>query len=327
MPLRVLWPHNFDPEKENSGVFMHLLVGAFEAKDVEIQTHYLGNLRHPWSAIRAATAVRRAALDSDVIHSQFGSACGLVSSACDNPKLLSIRGSDFYFLKQGPRWLRVHGKMANIMTRMSMERYDRLIVMSNRMKADVSNHVDEQKIDVIPDGIDMERFRPLPRQASRAALGFPEDLRPWVLLPTLQADNPIKRPELASEAVRHLRRRLPSVEFKLVSGVNHTQMPLLINASSVVLLTSVHEGWPNVIKEALACNVPFVATDVSDLWEVAAEESSCAIAPADPRALADALFRAIQMPRSESLRGRVAHMERCLIASRIHDVYRRVARS
>lgn len=324
MPLRVLWPHNFDPEKENSGVFMHLLADAFEIDDLYIQKHYLGNLRNPLSLLTAARALRKTASSFDVVHAQFGSACGLVSSAADAPRVLSLRGSDFYFIRHGPVWPQAHGRLANSMTLGSIGRYDRVIVMSRRMKSEVANYVDDCRVEVIPDGVDMQQFRPMPRDQARAMLGSPEDHRPWILLPMLYAGNPIKRPELASEAVRHLKQMVPDVEFKLVSGVSHAQMPLLVNASSAVLLTSTHEGWPNVIKESLSCNVPFVSTDVSDLREIAAEEESCRVVPADPRALADALRHTILMPRSDTLRQRVAHMEKGLVAGRIHEVYKQV---
>ena len=59
-----------------------------------------------------------------------------------------------------------------------------------------------------------------------------------------------------------------SVELLHVHDVDNSMIPFYLNAADLLLLTSVREGV-NVIKEAMACNCPFVATDVGDIREVA----------------------------------------------------------
>ena len=68
------------------------------------------------------------------------------------------------------------------------------------------------------------------------------------------------------------------------------------------------EGWPNAIKEALACNVPFVATDVSDLALIAHQDPDCWVVPPEPQALADALVCVLQRPRPTDLRRHLKSM-------------------
>lgn len=318
---RVLWTHNFDPAYPNSGVFMHVLAEAVRPGCAVVENQYLGNLRNPGNILRASRIVRDMAGNFDIVHAQFGSACGLASSAAEARKVLTLRGSDWYYLKEGPLSHRLHGRLAHGMTRLSLGRYDRIIVMSERMKVDVGRHFDASRITVIPDGIDLEKFRPVERCQARAALGESGNRRPWVLFPTLWTNNPIKRPALAAEAVRYLRRRVPDVEFRSISKFPHEKMPLLLSAGTVLLLTSTHEGWPNIVKEAMACNIPFVSTDVSDLKSIAACEPSCAVVPADPEAIADALYKAILHPASETLRGRAASMDKDMVASRVHSLY------
>jgi glycosyltransferase involved in cell wall biosynthesis len=320
--LRILWVHNFDPKQLNAGVFMGVLVDAMEAEGMPITLHYAGNLRNPANLVRAALRIRRLSDGFHIVHAQFGSACGLVATAAGSRKVLSLRGSDLYRLKLGPLFDRSHGLAARGMTLASLGRYDRILVMSNRMLADVSRHVDRAKVVVIPDGVDLDRFRPMPQVAAREALGCSHDVSPWVLFPTILANNPIKRPWLAVQAVEHARRQLPDLKLKIASGIAHIKMPIMINASSVVLMTSTHEGWPNSVKEALACNVPFVATDVSDLSAIARIEPSCSVADPDPVALGDAIVRAVEAGRSETLRRHVMCMAHTAIAKRVIDVYR-----
>jgi len=140
------------------------------------------------------------------------------------------------------------------MTRVGLGRFDSIVVMSERMRAEVRSYTRHDRVVVIPDGVDLDLFRPMERAAAREQLGFPHDSRPWVLFPTIQSRNPIKRPELAERAVEVARRLVPDLQLRVATGTPHEAMPLLMNAASVVLMTSVHEGWPNSVKEALACN-------------------------------------------------------------------------
>jgi teichuronic acid biosynthesis glycosyltransferase TuaC len=56
-----------------------------------------------------------------------------------------------------------------------------------------------------------------------------------------------------------------NVDLKVVYGVPHEKIPIFLNASEVLLLTSKSEGTPHTVKEALACNLPVVLTYVGDV--------------------------------------------------------------
>jgi glycosyltransferase involved in cell wall biosynthesis len=78
-------------------------------------------------------------------------------------------------------------------------------------------------------------------------------------------------------------------ELHELKGVPHDRVPEWINASSAVILTSLAEGSPNIVKEALACDVAVVSVDVGDVAERIAGIEGCSLAPADPAALAGRL--------------------------------------
>jgi hypothetical protein len=77
-----------------------------------------------------------------------------------------------------------------------------------------------------------------------------------LVLFTASHNNPRKRYDLAKEAVNALND--PSnVELIRVTETPYQLVPLYMNACDVLLLTSLHEGSPNVVKEALACTGMF----------------------------------------------------------------------
>jgi len=53
--------------------------------------------------------------------------------------------------------------------------------------------------------------------------------------------------------------------LKVVYNVKHEDIPLYLCASDVLISTSKWEGSLNIIKEAMACNLPIVTTDVGDV--------------------------------------------------------------
>src|SRR5947209_15669576 len=84
-----------------------------------------------------------------------------------------------------------------------------------------------------------------------------------------------------------------TAELKVASGLPQTAVVQYINASNALILPSVAEGSPNVVREAMACNVPVVATNVGDVAVVVAHTEGCSVCPHDADALADGLEKAL----------------------------------
>ena len=97
-----------------------------------------------------------------------------------------------------------------------------------------------------------------------------------------------------------------NAEMHILRGVSHEEVSIWFNASDVVLLTSLQEGSPNVIKEALACNVPIVSVAVGDVPERIDGIDGCHIALPDPHDLGGKLISV------RSRGGRIAGRERVL---------------
>jgi glycosyltransferase involved in cell wall biosynthesis len=296
-----------------------------QRQGANVDLHATGSLRGVTRMAAARRRVREKSAAYDLAHAQFGSACAVVTASARCRRVLTLRGTDLLGCDTGSAWYRLHGWAAQSMTRAALPKFDRVIVMSHRMCEELQRfHGRSYNVDVVPDGIDLVRFAPRDRQAARAQLGHDDDLRPWVVFASQRNNNPVKRPQLALAAFDAAARQRPELVLHSISGVPHEQIPLRMNAANVLLLTSTREGWPNVVKEALASNVPFVSTDVSDLGRIAAVEPSCVVMPADPEALAAGIIQSIDLQPSLSLRSHVEHMSLGRIAERLLAVYRAV---
>src|SRR5207245_2483062 len=94
-----------------------------------------------------------------------------------------------------------------------------------------------------------------------------------------------------------------------------------INASNVLILTSLHEGSPSGVKEPMACNVPVVSVDVGDVPQVISQTKGCKVCPRDPDALAAALEEALQLTGPTTGRTDIAYAESSLVVKKIIAVY------
>jgi glycosyltransferase involved in cell wall biosynthesis len=113
----------------------------------------------------------------------------------------------------------------------------------------------DQRVAVLPVGIDLDRFRPIPRSEARTQLGLDPDGR-YLLFPSDPA-RPEKRHDRAAAVAREV-----GAELLAYGRVDPERVPLYVNAASAVLVTSEREGFGLAALEALACDVPVLATDV-----------------------------------------------------------------
>ena len=202
------------------------------------------------------------------------------------------------------------------------KRVDALIVVAEHLRAPLG------RSDAVhlPAGVDVDLFAPMETGEAKRRLGLSNAKR-YVLFAAVPT-RVEKRYELAQRAVAILRERSPEmrdVELIALNNIPHEQVPMYMNASEVALLTSAFEASPVVIREALACNVPVLSTDVGDARVVLERIPGCGIVPPDPERIADALSVALSSPRRVA--GREAMMKYSLdnTARQIIALYRRVS--
>jgi glycosyltransferase involved in cell wall biosynthesis len=125
---------------------------------------------------------------------------------------------------------------------------------------------------VVPCGVDLNLFAPMPGEEARRRLNLPQDKK-LVLFAGLV--RPEKRVDIIQAAVDLVHRQDEAVELVIATRQPHHMMPLYMNACDVLVLASDYEGSPVVIKEAMACNLPIVSTDVGDVALVTGGTDGC----------------------------------------------------
>jgi teichuronic acid biosynthesis glycosyltransferase TuaC len=114
-----------------------------------------------------------------------------------------------------------------------------------------------------------------------------------------------------------------------LSGIPPAQVPVYMNASDVLLMTSHWEGSPNAVKEAMACNLPVVSVGVGDVPDLLGGVQACEVHPRDAVLLGDALVRVIAAGKPSTGRARLQEKRLDLqsVACRVADIYEHVLAS
>jgi teichuronic acid biosynthesis glycosyltransferase TuaC len=174
---------------------------------------------------------------------------------------------------------------------------------------------------VIPCGVKLDDFEPMPRDEARARIGLPAD-KPLVLWAG-EFWRPEKRFDLVEQAMARVKAALPEAELVLLSKKPHEVVPAYMSACDALVLTSDAEGSPMVVKEAMACNLPVVSVRVGDVPEVIGTTPGCALAERDADDIAAKLVAILRDPRRTDGRARIDHLRHDRIAERLLEVYRR----
>jgi glycosyltransferase involved in cell wall biosynthesis len=168
--------------------------------------------------------------------------------------------------------------------------YDFSITKSKQLDRIISKTKNKK---IVPNGVNLNVFYPYDRGICRDRLGIDRDEN--IVLFASDPARPEKNFSLASDAVLLVNNK----ETRLITVYSEEQSTLnyYYNATDVLLLTSVHEGSPNVIKEAMACGCPIVTTDVGDVKEIIGRTNGCFISDLCPKSLARNLISAIKFRR------------------------------
>ena len=254
-------------EKASGGMpFAIRQIRSMAAKyPLETEIFYLENrtsLRYLIEA-RKRLKARVKSFDADLVHAHYGSVNALFTAlSVSKPFVITFHGSD---LNKTPSDGLIADFMARTFSNIAALFAKKTIVVSEKLRKKLWWR--REYATVIPIGTDTAEFFPFSRE--KAVEIFPEGSKFEFPTIVFNANNPqINRLDLAQNAVKLLKRDFPkTLLFTLDGNVPPDKMPAVLNAADAVLLCSDSEGSPTIIKEAMACNVPIVSTDVGDVKE------------------------------------------------------------
>jgi glycosyltransferase involved in cell wall biosynthesis len=161
------------------------------------------------------------------------------------------------------------------------------------------------------------------RAAARRELGWDVDGR--VALFAADPAVPRKRHWLAVAALEHARQHLHDLRLQVARRITPERMPLVMNAADCLLLTSSIEGSPNVVKEALMCNLPVVACESGDVAELLSGVEPSFVCDSSEAALAAALVDCLREPRRSNGRERSTRLDDQVVGDTLLGIYRELA--
>src|SRR2546425_4233511 len=281
------------PQVPDSGVFIEQQIKGLRQISLEVDVLFVERLQKGMGAYLNLGRQIRARVEHfqpDVVHILYGGVMGdqVTRAVNDRPTVVTFQGSDLLGEQSSGsvrRFIAGYGVWASWR---AARRANGVVVVAQVLQDALPEDVDRSKVRIIPGGIDLERFKPLNQPTCRDRLGWRVDCF-HILFPS-HAGNSVKRYNLARAAVGALDRLGIHAEMHELQGMPNDQVPVWLNAGDVILLTSLHEGSPTIIKEALSCNLPVVSVDVGDVRERIQGIEGCYLALADPNDLAAKLY-------------------------------------
>lgn len=302
----------YSPHTDYMAPFVYEQMVAIQDLGIECKTILVRNGFKGY--IKAIAQIRRTVneFSPDIIHAHYG-LCGLVANLqCKVPVVTTYHGTD------------LHDKQLRIASQLSMLLSKENIVVSEVL---AKNLFKPKGIYIIPCGINADLLTPMEKGRSTRELGL-EQGRKHILF-SKEFKNKAKNYPLAKAAVDEYNSKLANGnEAQLLEFIGYTreQVHLLYNAVDCVLMTSDHEGSPQFIKEAMACNCPIVSVDVGDVKQVISDTDGCYLAQRDPSDIAGKLDLAIRHGKTNGRDKVLKEYDSRVIARKVADIYEEVLR-
>lgn len=240
----------------------------------------------------------------DLIHAHYGLS-GLLSSLQKKlPTVVTFHGSDVNVKKN-----RFFSLLASRLAQHNIvvhKRLAKLLYLTNNYS-------------VIPCGVDLDNFYVIKKEKARSLLNF--DLNSYYILFSSSFDKSVKNYPLAKEAVEKVDMPVELIELK---NKSRQEVNLLMNACDLLLMTSFSEGSPQVVKEALACDIPIVSTDVGDIKELIESLNNCYITSYKPKEVAEKIELVLKKEGKTNGRSIIKKFELQSVAKSVKTTYKKV---
>lgn len=259
--------------------------------------------------------IRENNIEFDLIHAHFtwphGYAAAKLKNEFNVPLVITAHGYDVYDLP-----FRDHEWSKKV--KYALDIADHVITVSKYNKNILLEKlgVSETKISIIPNGFDSEMFYPIDKELSRSQLGLPLDkkiiLNVANLVPVKGHEYLIKAMKKVIEKrddviliivgdgplspqLKNLVKKLDLESFVRFMGTRpHDEIPLWMNAADVFVLSSIKEGAPTSLLEALGSGIPIVATEVGGVPDMVSRECGVLCPAKDHLSLSEAILHVLE---------------------------------
>lgn len=262
--------------------------------------------------LKAMKEIRNVSLTKkpDIVHAHYG-ICGFIANMQRKiPVVTTYHGSD------------LNNRFIRFFSLLSAYYSKRNIVVSEELKGKLFK---DDRNRVIPCSVNAGLFIPMDKKIARAKLGWKDN--EVLVLFSKEFYNKVKNYALAKAAIDVYNQRKESGEkARLLEFINYTreQVLWLYNSVDCSIMTSHHEGSPQFIKEAMACNCPIVSVDVGDVKQVISGVDGCYLAERDPIDLAEKLADAIKHGKTNGRSKVLQEFDSTIIASKIISIYNEI---
>jgi len=309
-----IWPTEEDPA---FGSFVRSQALALERAGIEVKLLILRGRFRKLIYPKGIFLLRKrlAAEEIDLVHAHYGYVGMVARTQFKVPLVVTYHGDDLLGTINEHGKTTPLSKVAAAAGRVLGKVADAVIVQSRQM----AEQFKSDNVHIIPHEVDLGVFRPEERNRAMAMLEL--DPRKKYLLFAANPQIPVKRFPLAKQVAERLQRRDPAVELLVVYKEPQSKLALYMSACDALVFPSYQEGSPNIVKQAMACGLPVVATDVGDVREIIGSTPGCYVCSPTVDDFVVSLERVLDARPRTNGREQIRHLDGPNTARRVISVY------
>jgi teichuronic acid biosynthesis glycosyltransferase TuaC len=299
-----------------TGIHVSNQVKCLRLAGLDVDVFHFRGSKNPLAYLKATLDFWKLNLGKyDVIHAHHGQAGFVAIAQRKIPFVVTFHGSDLMGIRNQSGKITFSGMILRLLSKYIGHRATEVIVVAEHLQ----DYLPRIHCHLIPAGIDTSLFRPIPKSQARQLLALPDEQH--LVLFVGNSSRPEKRYWLAEAAIALLKKDLDA-RLILAQDINPDQMYLYMNACDVLVVTSSNEGSPNAVKEALACNLPIVSTDVGDVKKRIQNIKGCICCEDDsPETIAFSLRLALKDGARINGRETIMNLDEKLLTQQVIAVY------
>jgi glycosyltransferase involved in cell wall biosynthesis len=315
--MRVLHVTAAFPSANNpqSGVFIHSQIESQRERGIEIDVCVLRG-KGLWKYVSGIYQIRKALHKNsyDLVHAHYMYTGWTARLATSLPLVVTYLGTDMFGK------CNADGKykpLSRLFCRFGSQFLSRVVSHNIAQSKQMVGYL-VTKSSVVSYGVNLNVFSQKPYLRHQLDL----DESKFYVLFAGSKTNAIKRYNLALSSVEIARRQYPSIEIITIEKQTQEQVARYLNVVNCLVLTSAHEGSPNIVKESLACNLPVISVDVGDVRERLEGVDNCHIVDANPNSIAEGILAVYHSGgRASNGRDKIAELSMPNVAEEMNNLY------